>query len=488
MRETHRKRSVFRGTPGVAWDKPEDQWFDRKSIRVAPSELARHMIKFANADGGTIVVGVEDDLQVTGVDQYTPQVNGLRQASLDHTGPPVRHAIDLIECIDRGEAANHLLVIEVHPSDEVLHRDKKGDAHLRIGDATRRLTAEQARQLTYDKGVVNYDAAVLADASLEDLDETAVDDFAQAVGLDHAPLQALRARGLVVGSDDRVTHGAMLLFGRTPQAFFPNAGIRILRYEGTRSATGTRSNVVFDRRLEGTIPFQIEQAEQIMLNQLRQLTRLDERSGRFVTIPELPRFAWLEAIVNATTHRSYSLHGDHIRVSIFDDRVEISSPGRLPGPVRIDNIRETRFSRNPRIARALADIGIVRELNEGMRRIYEEMTLAGLPDPQLKQSESGFLVTLFNDNEPERAFVKRLRVVVPDDAFVPALDHLLADGRLTTTEAATMTGLSTPTVRRRLTALADDGLIERVGDSPRDPTSYWKLTTVLRGRWKLDGQ
>ena len=75
--------------------------------------------------------------------------------------------------------------------------------------------------------------------------------------------------------------------------------------------------------------------------------------GRFTRSTIIPEFAWLEAIVNAVTHRSYSIGGDHIRVEIFDDRIEIGSPGRLPGLVRIDNLRSTRFARNPRIARAL---------------------------------------------------------------------------------------------------------------------------------------
>ena len=222
-----------------------------------------------------------------------------------------------------------------------------------------------------------------------------------------------------------------------------------------------------------------------MLNQLRSLTRLDEQTGRFVTILEVPRFAWLEAIVNAVTHRSYSHQGDHVRVSIFDDRVTVESPGRLPGPVRIDNIRETRFSRNPRIARALGDLGIVKELNEGMRRIYEELLRAGLPEPRLEQSESGFRITLFNRSEDEHAFVERLRAVIPDSEFLPVLDRLLANGRLTTTEAVSLTSLSAPSVRRRLQILADEGLIERVATSPSDPTSFWRLAIEMRGRWRF---
>lgn len=198
-----------------------------------------------------------------------------------------------------------------------------------------------------------------------------------------------------------------------------------------------------------------------MLNQVREVIRLDEATGQFVSIPEVPRYAWLEAIVNAITHRSYSLHGDHIRVVLFDDRVEVSSPGRLPGPVRIDNIRQTRFSRNPRISRVLADLGLVQELNEGMSRMFDEMTLAGLPEPLLRQSEAGFRLSLFNSSEAERVQISTLyEQASPGLRLV--LDALFTDGRVSTSQAARLAGVSLPTARRYLQGLESTGFLVRV--------------------------
>jgi ATP-dependent DNA helicase RecG len=202
-----------------------------------------------------------------------------------------------------------------------------------------------------------------------------------------------------------------------------------------------------------------------------------------VTTPEIPAFVWLEAIVNAVTHRSYSLQGDHIRVTLFDDRLEVESPGRLPGPVRIENIRRTRFSRNPRISRTLADLRLVQELNEGMNRMFAEMALAGLPDPVLQQTDAGFKVTLFNRSDAERDRVRSMIELIPA-GFGPALDKLFAEGRLTTGEAADLSGMSLPTVRRHLRTLEAAGLLERIGKSPNDPHAYWRSPTPLRGRWR----
>lgn len=322
--------------------------------------------------------------------------------------------------------------------------------------------------------------------ALDDLDPGALHKFARAIGAGDDIERALRVRGLLIrrNGQEFLTWGAVLMFANDPQRVLPGAFLRILRYEGLRPRPGARSNLVFDRRISGRLPLQIAEAREVMQNQLRQLTRLDERNGQFVTIPEIPEFAWLEAIVNAVTHRSYSLQGDHIRVIIFDDRLEIESPGRLPGPVRIDNIRRTRFSRNPHISRSLADLRFVQELNEGMNRMFEEMVLAGLPEPELHQTDSGFRVILYKVNESERSQVFTIANETPD-AFVPALDRLFEEGRLSTSEAARLTGLSLPTVRRYLRSLEGRGLLERVARSPKDPHAYWQPPRPWRGRWRL---
>ncbi len=119
--------------------------------------------------------------------------------------------------------------------------------------------------------------------------------------------------------------------------------------------------------------------------------------GKFKIIPEFPEFPWFEGIINAVTHRNYSLQGDYIRVSLYDDRLEIFSPGKLPNIVTLENMKYTRFSRNPRIARTLTEFGYVRELNEGVKRIYDEMQASFLKDPIFTEpNNASVLLTLEN--------------------------------------------------------------------------------------------
>lgn len=481
MGDRYRQRHLLERTPELAWSKSEDQWFDRKSVRIKPDDLAEHLIGFTNAEGGTVVVGVEKDGSVAGIDGHEDHVNRLRQCPIDFTAPLVPHTVDEIECIDGDGQPNHLLVFEVHPAERV-HRTKRGDVFQRFGDQTRRLNEEQARELAYSKGEMLFDDSQAPGASIDDLDRASIAQYADQIGGERS--RVLRSRGLLRPDGVGVSWAGILMFGSLPQARLPNASIRILRYDGVRPTTGTRLNVVFDRRIDGPLPSQITVAAQVMSSQLREFTSLDRRTGRFVTVPELPEFAWLEAIVNAVTHRSYSLQGDYIRVSLFDDRVVVESPGRLPGSVRIDNIRESRFSRNPRLSRALNDIGRVRELNEGVNRMFDEMKLAGLPEPELEQTDAGFRVTLYNQAESERDFVQRLLASMPP-GFSAVIDSLFQEAIITTAAAATLSGFSRQHVRRRMQGLEDQGFVRRVGLSTSDPASYWELAISLRSPWQV---
>jgi ATP-dependent DNA helicase RecG len=182
----------------------------------------------------------------------------------------------------------------------------------------------------------------------------------------------------------------------------------------------------------------------------------------------VPEPVWLEAIVNAVIHRSYAMGGDHTRVEVFDDRIDVESPGRLPGLIRLDNIRTTRFARNPRIARALADLDLGRELGEGVSRMYSEMDRAGLPEPVFIQTGASLRVTFLDD--PVGA---RILAALPpgSERFV---EHLLRTDRVTTSQAITLLGVSRPTAIAYLRRLEAAGFIEAVRTSPNDPRGFWR--------------
>jgi ATP-dependent DNA helicase RecG len=141
----------------------------------------------------------------------------------------------------------------------------------------------------------------------------------------------LRARNLLT-QDGRLTVAGYLLFSAAPQRLFPNAQVRVLKYTDTERGSGSGLTLADDGdiRCEGSIPEQITHAAQAIDAMIPKRRALNE-SGRFAGLPIIPRDAWIEGLVNAVVHRSYSMSGDHVRVEIFPNRIEITRPGRFPG-------------------------------------------------------------------------------------------------------------------------------------------------------------
>ena len=182
------------------------------------------------------------------------------------------------------------------------------------------------------------------------------------------------------------TSAAILLFGKNPQLYFQRAQVRVLRYDGDEECFGAQMNLIKDKTFVGTIDEVALKTIEFVSTQIEEHTFLGKDS-QFVTIPQYPEFCWTEMIVNAITHRDYSILGTDIQVKLFDNHFMVESPGILPGMVRINNIREMHFSRNPKIAHFMQVMGLVKELGEGVDRIYREMAAVGSPEPHYEMSD-----------------------------------------------------------------------------------------------------
>lgn len=443
---------------------PEDQWFDRKSFRIAPRELANVMIGLANADGGTLIVGVHDG-KVEGTDSSDSHRNELMQAHVEFCQPPVPARLELLACRHSNGEKDQLLVIEIRPG-ETVYANVRDDVFLRIGDENRRLTYAQRQELLYDRGQGSYESRLVEGASPETLDNELLGGYATALGHPE-PRRLLQARGLAV--DDTLTVAGALLFAANPQRFLPESFIRVLHYRGNERGTGARQQLIRDETIDGPIARQLIMAREI-IGEEQPRRRALTASGAFSEVPLVPEDAWLEGLVNAAIHRSYSLAGDHIRFEIFSNRIEVSSPGRFPGLVDSANPLEApRYARNPRIARVCADQHFGQELGEGIRRMFEEMRLAGLVDPLYEETAASVKLTLLA--EP---IDRQLEARLPRGARA-MMAALRVAGQLSTGEVAEAVGMSRPTASKHLRILRDAGLIVWSGKSPKDPRASWSL-------------
>ena len=216
-----------------------------------------------------------------------------------------------------------------------------------------------------------------------------VTDYCRKIGYTKDAATYLRTnKGYIttVNGVEKVSGAAILLFGKDPQKFFQRARIRIVRYLGDEERFGREMNVVKDVWFEGRILEMTQKAIDFVDTQIKEYTFLGE-DARFVTIPQYPPFCWTELIVNAVAHRDYSILGTDIMVKIFDHHYVVESPGILPGMVRIDNIRQMHFSRNPKIVQFMQQYKLVKEFGEGVDRMFREMAEAGNPAPEYKQVE-----------------------------------------------------------------------------------------------------
>ena len=459
---------------------PENQLFERKSARLAPKDLASHLCAFANASGGTLVIGIEDDGEITGI--TVSQENAFRQAGIEFLSllPEYQVFARQVQVEDSSEP-KHILVFFIQPSHNIIIKLKTGEAYLRVGDQSRRLSASQLLELEYARGTRSFETTLVPDATLEDLDENLIAEYVRLLDpMASDSTDLLQARGLL--RKDGITVAGFLLFAKHPTRFLPAARVRFLRYEGTRAGVGSNFNIIKDVTLDGALPNLLREGQRLLESQMREFQQLS-RDGTFVKIPEYPPFTWLEGLVNAVTHRDYSLQGDYIRISMFDDRMEIASPGALPSIVTVDNIQNTRFSRNPLIARVLGDFGWVRELNEGVKRIYQDMAAYFLDPPIYEVYNRNTVMLTLKNNIGTRA-IRRLETGITDlyavwRTLTPLeknLVYYIANvDQCTTKKLMDFTGKSRPTVLRYIRRLSDTGIVKEHAAAVSDPTKYYTL-------------
>ncbi len=462
----------------------ENPYFDRKSARKDTNEIAKHIIAFANFAGGKLVVGIEDDGEITGFKRDgAHDIEDFKQAALVCCDPvPVVRDVEVPVTNSKGEE-DLILVLDIEASAErVITRRKDGEVFLRQGDKSVKLDREQVRALEYDKNQRRYEDEVDDRAAIEDIDPETMARYKAAIGTDVPDEQVLRSRGLLKGG--HLTNAGILLFAENPTLFMPWARVRVLRYDGVKRETGQRMNIVKDRTFEGPIPKVVDGAKAMISEQLRDFQFLGD-DGLFKVVPEYPEFSWFEGMINAITHRNYGYSGDYIRISIFDDRMEIQSPGKLPNLVTLENMRHTRWSRNPVIARTLIEFGWVRELNEGVGRIYDEMQEYYLDPPEFAEpNNASVLLTLKNNIEArimrqEDGLTDRIGGELYDSLTEyerTALQYVYGRGKANVSGLADYMGRSVKVSRNTLKSLVDKGVLVWHGTSQNDPSQYYSLT------------
>lgn len=434
--------------------------------RTATRTLAETLVALANANGGMAIVGVsakgqvQKDLDTTALRETVLEAGLLTDPPLVLPGPQVLET-------SRGT----VLVVQV-PSGLPHIYSLQGTYLTRTAGQNRPLTTPELRRLLLERGDTGFEAHPIPNATLADLDEQRILRYLDRVAFsptEDIP-QALLARGCAAytqGPDDTgsavltPTVAGILLFGRNPQQYLRSAEIICVRYAGD-----TMGDEFVRQDLGGTLPDQIRQAEAFLTSNMRRGMKI--RGMEREESSEYPLPVVREAIVNAIAHRDYSIRGDGIRVLMFNSRMEIYSPGRLPGHVTLENLKDERYSRNEAIVAILSDLGFIERLGYGIDRMIAAMTEAGLPAPDFEETPAGFKVTLQSrgaelvSSQPAQQPWSHLFLNERQEA---ALAYVQRNGRITNSEYQSLVpDVSAETIRRDLADLVEKNLLLRIGE------------------------
>lgn len=283
-----------------------------------------------------------------------------------------------------------------------------------------------------------------------------------------------------------------MLFANDLRAVIPGAFIRVLRYEGSEEQFGQKMNAVADRIIEGPLPLQIAEAEKFIAPQIRNFTRLGP-SARFVTSPEYPTDVWLEAIVNATVHRSYNLRHMNIFVKMFNDKIAIDSPGSFMPPTTATTVYDAHNPRNPNLMWGMYYFDFVQCAFEGTRRMRSGMREQGLPDPIFEQKTAGIFqvsVVLKNNIEHAKSFIRAEVAPVIDPIIFESLSqderllvNWMAEGKgLNVTEAMDVLNKDWRATKAIFDTLEDKKVVMRTPGKERDRNRKYLLRRLARTR------
>lgn len=365
----------------------EDLHTEFKEWPVLPDKLAAALVAFANTDGGTLVLGVNENREIVGVDDSDRVARDVDNVALNNCEPPLTIVQEILRPV--GPDGPVVIAVNVPMGGMRPYQTRRGVSYVRTTSGRRRASREELLRLFQAVEGLYYDETPMLRLSTSDLDHDAfagfLDDTLQESLMDDRERLLSNWRLL---TDGHPTIAGMILFGRRPQRHLPFAQINAARFPGTDSSFDPS-----DRKdLKGQLFEVVDQAERFL--NLHLLTPHKIEGFEPEPRPELPKQALREAIVNAVAHRDYTIKGP-VRLFVFDDRIEIHSPGKPPNSVDRANMRVgVHVVRNPAIYARLADAGLVTRAGTGIRRMIRLVHEATGQDVDIQVSDFEVVVTL----------------------------------------------------------------------------------------------
>lgn len=442
----------------------EGKTLEFKRDLSSPEGVLKAIVAFANTSGGILLLGVENGTKrVTGIRDVLAEEERLASLIADSISPKL---VPSMEVMPWRKA--QVIAVEVYPSPNRPHYlNRLGPADgvlVRVGSTNRRADSFLIEEMRRYNQASSFDEQPMPALNSEAIDFRVASEFFKPIRkLTMAGLQSIKItttyQGHVVP-----TIGGILLFGPARLQHFPDAWIQAGRFAGK-----DRRRILDSTEVRSYLP---GAAAEVIAFLRKHMTREAVIGAvKRTDLWTLPLVAVREAIMNAIVHADYAQRGAPIRVSLFDDRMEIENPGLLPFGLTIEDIQKGISKlRNRVIGRVFQELGLIEHWGSGIQRMTGACREQGLEDPRFEEIGTHFRVTLS---------AVRHRAPDTDKRDRSILDALTAhaDAGLSTSQVAKQTGVSARTARTRLAALVQRGLVTEIGSGPQDPQRRYYLVS-----------
>ena len=444
----------------------ENHFNDFKSKDVEGKKLSRTISAFANASGGDVYLGIREENAtktkhwegfntIEDANGFIQMISNLLILTNNYEVVFLKHPV----------LATYVLQVTIFKTQSIVYCTDGKIPYVRKGAQNLPCdTLEKIRRLELDKGISSFENEVVAESDFSDVDNSAVwEKFKNSIVPDTSTEAWLKKQRLFV--DKKLTVAALLLFSDEPQICLPKrSSIKIFRYQ--TSGEAERDTLVgVPVTVEGCAYSQIYEA----VSKTKEIIESIKKFGKEFETIEYPEETLHEIITNAVLHRDYSITTD-IQIRIFDNRVEVESPGKLPGYVTVDNILTAQSARNPKIVRLINKFPEApnKDVGEGLNTAFEAMAKLRLKEPVIEENDNSVLV-----------IIKHEKLASPEEIVV---DYLLKNDSITNRIGRNITGIkSENSMKRIFWKLRDAGMLYMIGAGS---AAAWKKTDDFESKAK----
>jgi ATP-dependent DNA helicase RecG len=448
----------------------ESHFLDFKRASITPGKLQETVVALANADGGEVIIGLDDDIRRSPMERFhgfsnTEQANNHISVA-DMIDPPVPAvSAEFIVC---PTAPSHLLLHLLVPKSPMVHYTSDKTCFIRKGAQNLILKGNAIERLIFSKGQRSYEDVPVETVRAKELAKSnymqkylRLVPTAQPAEVFLRKQRLTHEEGQVHFLGPQILTAGVLLFDDTPQASLPTkCAIKVTRLETADEEYKREYLKGTPQTIEGPLQVVIERAKETVLHVMAGVTY--KVGGRYEVL-RYPPVAIHEIITNAVLHRDYGIKDD-IHVNIYDNRIEVISPGRLPGHITVENILQERYARNPKIVRLLNKLPDPpnKDIGEGLDTAFRSMRDARLKPPIIEEMDGGVRVVLRHES-----------IASAEEQII---EYLEKNGTVRNSEARELTGIASENEMKRVfERMRKNEIIEPVNPSAARAKYSYKL-------------